>query len=157
VCLYLCQYSSTLAPDDICKACGHRTTDGRWIQPRWKDSPDGNQYFPSYNLSPTSFRWIHSLWLFLSSVVKSRVVFLKLGLKNAFAFCLFLTKYYGSYSIVALVIVIIPSIVFLYGVFHCCSCYCYHYLHCVFVWRNNQWEIKHNSRCMKWRLMFMLM
>ena len=43
---------STLAPDDICHACGYKSSNGKWRQPQWRDPPGGQKYYTSYNLAP---------------------------------------------------------------------------------------------------------
>ncbi|KAI0213379.1 Abasic site processing protein HMCES [Lamellibrachia satsuma] len=45
----------TLQPDDICRACGHMSADGRWTQPAWKAPTGDKQYQPSYNIGPTCY------------------------------------------------------------------------------------------------------
>lgn len=44
----------TLDPEDICHACAHQDKLGQWVVPEWRDAPGGRQYFPSYNVAPTS-------------------------------------------------------------------------------------------------------
>lgn len=41
-----------LDPDTICDACTYKGKDGKRQRPIWKDSKTGNQYRPSYNISP---------------------------------------------------------------------------------------------------------
>ncbi|KAK2177062.1 hypothetical protein NP493_620g01048 [Ridgeia piscesae] len=50
-----CFFHSTLAPDDICHACGHMTQNGQWTQPAWKPPTGSKQYKPSYNIGPTCY------------------------------------------------------------------------------------------------------
>ncbi|XP_060070812.1 abasic site processing protein HMCES-like [Ylistrum balloti] len=44
----------TLAPDDVCQACNFHDKKGTTQKPLWRDPPGGQQYFPSYNVSPGS-------------------------------------------------------------------------------------------------------
>jgi len=49
---------STLAPDAICKACCYQASNGSWVKPAWVDGPSSHSYYPSYNLAPTTFRYV---------------------------------------------------------------------------------------------------
>ncbi|XP_069121125.1 abasic site processing protein HMCES-like [Argopecten irradians] len=44
----------TLAPDDVCQACNYHDRKGKAQKPLWRDPPGGQQYYPSYNVSPGS-------------------------------------------------------------------------------------------------------
>ncbi|XP_033730189.1 abasic site processing protein HMCES-like [Pecten maximus] len=44
----------TLAPDDVCQACNYHDRKGEAQKPMWRDPPGGQQYYPSYNVSPGS-------------------------------------------------------------------------------------------------------
>ena len=52
--LFVCVRYSTLAPDDIVRACSFRNRRGRYQRPVWKDPPGGQKYCPSHNVAPAS-------------------------------------------------------------------------------------------------------
>ncbi|CAG0879270.1 unnamed protein product [Darwinula stevensoni] len=44
----------TLGQKEICMACSYKSSEtGKYVQPEWKDSTDGKEYCPSYNMPPT--------------------------------------------------------------------------------------------------------
>lgn len=49
---------STLAPDEIPKACRYKGKDGKTQEPQWRDGGSGATYYPSHNTSPQSFTWV---------------------------------------------------------------------------------------------------
>lgn len=49
---------STLAPDEIPKACRYKGKDGKTQEPQWRDGGSGATYYPSHNISPQSFTWV---------------------------------------------------------------------------------------------------
>ena len=51
----LMNFCSTLAPDEIQKACKFKDKEGRQCKPDWRDAPNGKSYFPSYNIAPGAY------------------------------------------------------------------------------------------------------
>ncbi|XP_048771936.2 abasic site processing protein HMCES-like [Ostrea edulis] len=42
----------TLAPDDICQSCTYRDGGGEKREPKWRDPPGDQKYYPSHNIAP---------------------------------------------------------------------------------------------------------
>ncbi|XP_062621741.1 abasic site processing protein HMCES-like [Saccostrea cucullata] len=45
----------TLAPDDICRSCSYRSHTGDKEEPKWRDPPRGQKYYPCHNIAPSAY------------------------------------------------------------------------------------------------------
>ncbi|XP_061169826.1 abasic site processing protein HMCES-like [Saccostrea echinata] len=45
----------TLAPDEICRSCSYRSHRGDKEEPKWRDPPGGQKYYPCHNIAPSAY------------------------------------------------------------------------------------------------------